>query len=249
MQLVEVVRGRQTAPEVIQRTLQFVQKIGKLPVLVKDSPGFLVNRILLPYMIEAGVLFESGAGVEEIDAAMVAFGMPMGPLRLIDEVGVDIAEDVAATLSTAFPERMRVPQVLSKLTAAGWLGRKTGRGFYIHEKGSKTEPKVNPGADAFRKGGTRFSLEDLQRRMVLLMVNEAARCLEEEIVEEPADIDFAMVMGTGFAPFRGGPLRYADTVGASRIAAQLNALAEKVGPYYAPCTLLQAINRKPFYED
>ncbi|MDB6174925.1 MAG: fatty-acid oxidation protein subunit alpha [Chthoniobacteraceae bacterium] len=249
MQLVEVVRGRQTAPAVIQQTLRFVQKIGKLPVLVKDSPGFLVNRILLPYMLEAGVLFEAGASIEEIDAAMVAFGMPMGPLRLIDEVGVDIAEDVAATLSMAFPERMRVPQVLSKLIAAGWLGKKSGKGFYLHEKGSKSEPRVNPEVEVFRSGKARFTPEELQRRMVLLMVNESARCLEEEIVEEPADIDFAMVMGTGFAPFRGGPLRYADQLGAPQVASQLSLLAEKIGPYFEPCALLKAINRRPFYED
>ncbi len=248
MQLVEVVRGPETAPEVIQRALRFVQKIGKLPVLVKDSPGFLVNRILLPYMIEAGLLFEEGASIEEIDASMLDFGMPMGPLRLIDEVGVDISEDVAATLSAAFPDRMRVPEILPQMIRSGLLGRKAGQGFYVHKKGS--EPEVNPTARALRTGSsTAFAREELQRRMVLLMVNEAARCLEEELVDGPADVDFAMVMGTGFAPFRGGPLRHADSVGTLQIAAHLTHLAAQAAPRFTPCELLRAMNGKPFYEN
>lgn len=247
MQLVEVIVGRATAPEVTQRALKFVQRIGKLPVLVKDSPGFLVNRILLPYMIEAGALFEVGVSVEEIDAAMVDFGMPMGPLRLIDEVGVDISEDVAATLSGAFPERMRVPSILRRMIEAGLLGRKTGKGFYVHRKGA--EPSVNPAANALRTGSLRISREELQQRMALLMVNEAARCLQEEIVESPADVDFAMVMGTGWAPFRGGPLRYADSLGTLAVAAQLTHFAQAGYPHYEPCSLLKTKDGKPFYEN
>ncbi len=247
MQLVEVVRGTQTSPHVIERALKFVQKIGKLPVLVQDSPGFLVNRILLPYMIEAGLLFEEGVHIEEIDGAMLDFGMPMGPLRLIDEVGVDISEDVAKTLTEAFPARMRVPAILPQMMTAGLLGRKVGKGFYIHRKGD--DPQVNLGAIALRSGSrTAFARETLQQRMVLLMVNEAARCLEEKLVETPDDIDFAMVMGTGFAPFRGGPLGYADSVGTQQIAAQLTYLAEKVGPRFAPCELLRKMNGALFYE-
>jgi 3-hydroxyacyl-CoA dehydrogenase/enoyl-CoA hydratase/3-hydroxybutyryl-CoA epimerase len=250
MQLVEVVTGRETTPEVTQRALRFVQKIGKLPVLVKDSPGFLVNRILLPYMIEAGVLFETGSETKEIDEAMLDFGMPMGPLRLIDEVGVDVAEDVARTLAAAFPARMRVPQILPKMIAAGLLGRKAGKGFYLHRKGE--EPEISREVDALRTStSTAFAREDLQRRMVLLMVNEAARCLEERIVAEPADVDFAMVMGTGWAPFRGGPLRYADTLGTTRITDEFSRLAESAGPHFTPCALLTEMAKtgKRFYED
>lgn len=237
MQLVEVVIGRDTAPEVAQRALRFVQKIGKLPVLVKDSPGFLVNRILLPYMVEAGELFWQGADARDIDEAMLDFGMPMGPLRLIDEVGVDIAEDVARTLAEAFPDRMHVPVLLGKMLEAGLLGRKAGKGFYVHNKGK--EPQPNREAVALRtKGERKFGREELQRRMVLLMVNEAARCLQEGIVESAGDVDFGMVMGTGFAPFRGGPLRYADSVGVKKVADELSSLASTAGQHFEPCELL-----------
>ncbi len=247
MQLVEVVVGRHTSPEVIRDTVRFVQKMGKLPVLVRDSPGFLVNRILLPYMIEAGVLFENGASVEDVDTTMIDFGMPMGPLRLIDEVGVDIAEDVAKTLAQAFPDRLRVPQILPRLMGAGLLGRKSGQGFYVHRKDH--EPEINRAVPAFQVGSSQPGRDELQRRMVLLMVNEAARCVEELIVDTPADVDFAMVMGTGFAPFRGGPLRYADHVGTRQVCAQLRELATTAGSHFAPCALLETMDGKSFYEN
>jgi 3-hydroxyacyl-CoA dehydrogenase / enoyl-CoA hydratase / 3-hydroxybutyryl-CoA epimerase len=243
MQLVEVVAGRDTAPEAAQRALRFVQKIGKLPVLVRDSPGFLVNRILLPYMIEAGHLFWNGSSAEEIDAAMLDFGMPMGPLRLIDEVGADVSEDVARTLSEAFPDRLRIPEILPKLIAAGLLGKKAGKGFYLHAKGKDATP--NRAAEAFRpSGGQHLDRHVLERRMVLLMVNEAARCLEEKIAESADDIDFAMVMGTGFAPFRGGPLRYADSVGVEKIVEELTHFAQSAGLHYAPCALMAGMARE-----
>ncbi len=248
MQLVEIVVGKDTSPAVTQATLSFVQRIGKLPVLVKDSPGFLVNRILLPYMIEAAHLFSTGSSVHEIDEAMLDFGMPMGPLRLTDEVGVDVAEDVARTLITAFPDRLRMPEILPKMLEAKLLGRKSGKGFYIH-KDKDAEP--NAGLNALRpRGGAQLPREELQKRMVLLMVNEATRCLEEKIVESADDVDFAMVMGTGFAPFRGGPLRYADAVGAKEIAEQLSQLAEKAGGHFTPCALIaeMARNNKRFHE-
>jgi len=208
MQLVEIVAARQTSPEVLQRALSFVQQIGKLPVVVKDSPGFLVNRILMPYLIEAGNLFESGASIEDLDKAMLDFGMPMGPMRLLDEVGIDVALHVAQTIAANYGDRMHVPDLLSKMARAGLLGKKSGRGFYLHQKGK--EPTPNSDASNFRPSATNHHLPvtDYQQRMVLLMVNEAARCLEEEIVPDPADVDFAMIMGTGFAPFRGGPLHY-----------------------------------------
>lgn len=251
MQLVEVVTGKDTAPDTAQRALRFVQKIGKLPVLVKDSPGFLVNRILLPYMIEAGTLFAQGASVEAIDSAMIDFGMPMGPLALCDEVGIDIALDVAQTLAGAFPGWMRVPEILPKMIAAGLLGKKAGKGFFLHRKDE--EPVENPEVAPLRTGGSAATLdtEALRNRMVLLMVNEAARCLEEGIAAEPADVDFAMVMGTGWAPFRGGPLRYADRLGAAHVATQLTRLSETAGPHFAPCARLADAIKHPrrFYEE
>jgi 3-hydroxyacyl-CoA dehydrogenase / enoyl-CoA hydratase / 3-hydroxybutyryl-CoA epimerase len=200
MQLVEVAAGPQSKPEAVRRVTRFAQKIGKLPVVVKDSPGFVVNRILLPYLVEAGRLFESGASVLDVDEAMLDFGMPMGPLRLIDEVGVDVAAEVAATLGVR-------SELLEKLCGEGWLGRKSGRGFYVHGTGKKTP--VNDEASRFRSSSASAGLgrAKIERRLVELMVKEAAACVKEQIVASPDDVDLAMVMGTGFAPFRGGPLQ------------------------------------------
>src|SRR5437867_7459336 len=150
MQLVEIVAARQTSPEVLQRAVRFVQQIGKLPIVVKDSPGFLVNRILMPYLIEAGHLFENGASVENIDEALLEFGMPMGPLRLIDEVGVDVANHVAETIAAHFSARLRTPPLLAAMLKDGLLGRKSGRGFYMHDKKSKGTD-VNLGVDKYQE--------------------------------------------------------------------------------------------------
>ncbi len=250
MQLVEVVVGHETAPEVTQRALRFVQQIGKLPVVVKDSPGFLVNRILIPYLIEAGALFWGGASVRDIDAAMRDFGMPMGPLRLIDEVGADVALDVAATLAAAFPNRLHVPDVLPAMVSAGLLGRKAGKGFYRYGKNGEAKPNKEAAALRPPRLPNPPSREELEKRMVLLMVNEAARCLEAGIVETPGDVDFAMVMGTGFAPFRGGPLRWSDSESTAKIVGELSRLAEVAGPHYAPCARLRDMAKggKCFYE-
>jgi 3-hydroxyacyl-CoA dehydrogenase/enoyl-CoA hydratase/3-hydroxybutyryl-CoA epimerase len=242
MQLVEVIAAPQTAPEALARAVRFVQRVGKLPVVVKDSPGFLVNRILMPYLIEAGDLFEHGARLEDLDEAMLDFGMPMGPMRLLDEVGVDVARHVAQTLAASFRDRMRVPAVLDNLVEAGLLGRKCGRGFYRYDKSGRPGPHplaaIPPGGirDRSAAGMTRV---ELQERMVFLMVNEAAHCLEEQIVAAPEDADFAMVMGTGFAPFRGGPLRYADSLGVEKIVGAMEILADGGATRFKPCGLLR----------
>ena len=250
MQLVEVVVGRRTSPEVVHRAVRFVQQIGKLPVVVKDSPGFLVNRILMPYLIEAGHLFANGASVENIDEAMLEFGMPMGPLRLIDEVGVDVANHVAETIATHFSPRLRTPPLLAGMMKDGLLGRKSGRGFYLHDKKSKGTD-VNAAIDKYQAGtsAAAYTREELRNRMVFLMVNEAARCLEEGIVAEAADVDFGMVMGTGFAPFRGGPLRYADVVGLPQMVEEMYKLANKGEQQFAPCKLMEAMapRQQKFY--
>ena len=238
MQLVEVVRAPATNPATVQRAIQFVQQLGKLPLLVNDSPGFLVNRILVPYLVEAGLLFEAGASARDIDAAMLDFGMPMGPLRLLDEVGLDVAHHICVTLSQKFPDRLRMPEILEKMLKNGCLGKKSGSGFYIHSKDGKT--KINPEVEAFRTSHSAAALtrEDLKERMVLLMVNEAARCLEEQVVSAPEDVDFGMVMGTGFAPFRGGPLRYADSEGIGKIVAAMTRWQNRGVSYFEPAALL-----------
>jgi 3-hydroxyacyl-CoA dehydrogenase/enoyl-CoA hydratase/3-hydroxybutyryl-CoA epimerase len=256
MQLVEIVAARQTSPEALRRALRFVQQIGKLPVVVKDSPGFLVNRILMPYLVEAGNLLAAGASVEDLDNAILDFGMPMGPMTLLDEVGIDVALHVAQTLAANYPDRLTVPEMLSKMVHAGLLGRKSGRGFYVHAKGKKPQPNFQVAdyhaAVTSRDGrNVTFTARDLSERMVLLMVNEAARCLEEEVVREPADVDFAMIMGTGFAPFRGGPLRYADSIGIEKIVNAMNKLVDSGAAHFKPCALLRtmAASNKKFYQN
>ena len=248
MQLVEIVAARQTAPEVLQRAVSFAQQIGKLPVVVKDSPGFLVNRILMPYLIEAGNLFEAGATIENLDEAMLDFGMPMGPMRLMDEVGVDVALHVAQTLAASFGDRMKVPVMLGKMAETRLLGRKNGRGFYLHNaKEARPNPQVVSFVQNQNAGG--FTREELQERMVFLMVNEAARCVEEQVVAEPADVDFAMILGTGFAPFRGGPLRCADSLGVEKIIGAMENLVDRGAKHFEPCALLRglAVDGKKFY--
>lgn len=249
MQLVEVVRAPATNPATVQRAIQFVQRIGKLPLLVNDSPGFLVNRILVPYLVEAGLLFEAGATAQDVDAAMLDFGMPMGPLRLLDEVGLDVAHHICVTLSQKFPDRLRLPEILDKMLKNGCLGKKSGSGFYIHSKDGKT--KINPKVETFRASRSASTLTrlELQERMVLLMVNEAARCLEEQVVSAPEDVDFGMVMGTGFAPFRAGPLRYADSEGIGKIVTAMTRWQMRGVNYFEPAALLQrmAANGERFY--
>ncbi len=202
MQLVEVVRTTSTSDETLATAVAFVRKIGKLPVVVKDSPGFLVNRILMPYLVEAAAMFEQGGDPEEIDQAMLDFGMPMGPLRLLDEVGLDVAMHVATTLAAAFPDRMEVPKVVAKLLDAGHTGKKGGSGFYVYDDAS---PAVNAQAIGFQTG-TEDTPPDAQQILSALMTSEAELCLSEGVAESSDDIDLAMILGTGYPPFRGGPL-------------------------------------------
>jgi 3-hydroxyacyl-CoA dehydrogenase/enoyl-CoA hydratase/3-hydroxybutyryl-CoA epimerase len=243
MQLVEVIVARQTSPEALARAVKFVQRIGKLPVVVKDSPGFLVNRILMPYLIEAGSLFEHGASLERLDEAMLDFGMPMGPMRLLDEVGLDVALHVAQTLAASFGERLQVPAILRSMVEAGQIGRKSSSGFYLYGPSKKQEP--NPQEMNYVQSQTACGLtpKELQERMYFLMVNEAVRCLEEQVVSNPEDIDFAMIMGTGFAPFRGGPLRYADSLGVEKIVGAMKVLVDFGAAQFTPCSLLQRMAR------
>jgi 3-hydroxyacyl-CoA dehydrogenase / enoyl-CoA hydratase / 3-hydroxybutyryl-CoA epimerase len=251
MKLVEIARGELTSDLAIDTAVAFVQRIGKLPVVVKDRPGFLVNRILLPYLLEAVRLLVAGAPIEAIDESMLDFGMPMGPLRLLDEIGLDVASDVGETLCKAFPDRMHTPDVFAQLLADNAKGKKTGRGFYEYRSGRVVG--VNRFAISRREADDKASLtrEQLQERMVFLMINEAARCLEEGIVDDPRDIDFAMVMGAGFAPFRGGPLRHADHIGITKVTENLERLARSRERQFAPSNLLIEMTRqeKKFYSD
>ncbi len=251
MQLVEIVRGPRTSPAALDTALGFVKALGKLPVLAKDSPGFLVNRILLPYMVEAVRLFGEGCAVSRVDRVMLDFGMPMGPLRLSDEVGLDVAQHVAVDLQNRLPKPVPINDALEKMTAKGWLGKKSGRGFYIFgdKKGAKEEP--NPELGFLQAPGKGAAQDDatICDRMVLIMINEAARCLEEGVVDAPKDVDFGMIFGTGWAPFRGGPLRHADALGSVEVVKRLERLQNEVAPYFEPCARLREMARdnRTFY--
>jgi 3-hydroxyacyl-CoA dehydrogenase/enoyl-CoA hydratase/3-hydroxybutyryl-CoA epimerase len=237
MQLVEIVRGPKTDGATLNTALRFAKQIGKLPVLVKDSPGFLVNRILLPYMVEAVRLFAEGFRIENIDRTMLDFGMPMGPLRLTDEVGLDVAEHVAKELESRVRHLAPLNDTLAKMMEKGWFGRKSGKGFY--EYGSGSDEKINSlFGDLQPTEPVTVNQGDVRDRLVLLMVNEAARTIEEKVVDAPEDVDFGMIMGTGWAPFRGGPLRFADHLGISTVVSRLNNLRDRVAPYFEPCRLL-----------
>jgi len=268
MKLVEVVIAGETSDETRERSLAFVRQLGKLPVIVRDSPGFLVNRVLFPYLLDAAELFESGLDAQRIDRALVEWGMPMGPLRLIDEIGVDITIDIGNTLEKAYGQRDHVPTILLWLRDHEMLGRKTGAGLYKYEgkkqtpndslaqwrRGLHGEPEGPEGPnippDWHRDPRLRMNKEQLAHRLVFLMVNEAARCVEEKVVESPEDADYGMILGTGFAPFRGGALRFAEHVGLSKVVDELERLA-RTEEKFSPCEILKkhARDGTRFYED
>lgn len=225
MPLIEVISHRKAAPSAVARALSFASKLDKVPVLVKDGPGFLVNRLLCSYLAEAGKLCQERIPMNWIDDAAVAFGMPMGPLALLDEVGLDIAFKVSAMLHQRCGERLAPPAVFKIVENLGLVGKKSGVGLYIWEDGRKLS--FNP--ELLEAGNLVVSEEkpDEQRvaeigdRLILPMIDEATRCLEEKIVRRARELDMAMVLGIGFPAFRGGPLRYADSVGLRNIVAKL----------------------------
>lgn len=238
MPLVEVIRTDQTSPEALATAFNFVLALGKTPVIVADRPGFLVNRLLAPYLNEAGHLVREGNGVGEIDGAFKEFGMPMGPLRLLDEIGFDIAEHASREMAASLGDRARPSEVVRRLRQDGRLGRKNGRGFYRYERGREKE--VDPAVERMypRDAAGASTPEEMRRRCLYLMVNEAAYALSEAVVASADEIDLAMVMGTGFPPFRGGLLRWADQEGIRRIAEALAELAERIDRRFIPAPLL-----------
>ncbi len=268
MPLVEVVRGARTRDEAVATAVAVARRLGKTPVVVRDGPGFLVNRLLAPYLAEAVRCLADRFSIEEVDGAMVDFGMPMGPLAVLDEVGLDTAVKVAAVLEAGLGERMAQAPGVARLLEAGRRGRKSGSGFYRYDAAGKRlgpDPAVygllGVPAPAKRKSGVepraptdgageganprpsvtglRSPLE-LQERLVYPMITEAARALDEGIAAGPEWVDLAMVLGTGFAPFRGGPLRYADRVGLASIVTRLRELAAEHGPRFEPAPALTA---------
>ncbi|PYL93823.1 MAG: hypothetical protein DME28_07685 [Verrucomicrobia bacterium] len=248
MKLVEVVIAQETSDDTKEHALAFVRQIGKLPVVVRDSPGFLVNRVLFPYLLDAAELFENGVEAEKIDNALMKWGMPMGPLRLIDEIGIDVTVDIATTLEKAYGRRDRAPEILRSMRESKLLGRKSGGGFYKYQ-GREQLPNPPPPGTGSAAASESVAKADLAQRLMFLMVNEAARCIEEKVIESSEDADYGMILGTGFAPHRGGPLRFAEHFGLKKIVEEMNRLAQS-DEKFVPCEILKKHVRDgtKFYE-
>lgn len=247
MPLVEVVRGEKTSDDTIASVFALSKKLGKTPIVVKDERGFLVNRILMPYLNEAILLLEEGCPVELIDSSMKKFGMPMGPIRLLDEVGLDVASKVANILYNAFGERMKPSSRMERMIENKLLGKKTGKGFYVFNGKERVNEEVYKILEIEKRT---FSGEEIVKRMTMVMINEASRCIEEGIVDSPSTVDIGMIFGTGFPPFRGGILRYADSLGINNVLRELEELRNKYGFRFTPSPLLEKMGRegKKFYQ-
>jgi 3-hydroxyacyl-CoA dehydrogenase len=267
MPLVEIVRARETSDATVAALYGVALALDKKPVVVKDAPGFLVNRILMPYLNEAAHLYGEGLEPSAIDDVMTAFGMPVGPLALLDDIGLDVAHKVGCILAEAFPQRMEPAPLFERLRASGRTGRKGGRGFYLYEEATRkgADPALRrelaaPVASAEIAGGTvesgtasegrlagrdpmaaGLSAVEIEHLLIYPMIDEAAHCLAEGVVATPAEVDLAMIAGTGFPPFRGGLLRYADAVGVSGVVAALERLAAAGASRLAPSAALREV--------
>ena len=250
MPLVEVIAGPRTSQQALAAVIDLTRRLGKTPIVVNNCSGFLVNRILIPYLNESAYMLQEGTPMTRIDRAIEAFGMPMGPFALADEVGIDVGLKVATVLESAYGERMRVADIMRAVYEEGHLvGKKQGRGFYLHQ-GRERAPNDDAIStiaknlqDRIHSPQTEMQAEQIIERSMLIMVNEAARCLEEQIVAKPEYLDMAMIMGTGFPPFRGGPLRYADERGLTDVCRALDRLSERHGSRFAPAPLLCSMER------
>ncbi|MCP4853508.1 MAG: hypothetical protein GY903_03335 [Fuerstiella sp.] len=240
MPLLEIIKAEKTSDETVATAVAFARQLGKMPIVVADKEGFIVNRILLPYMNEAAYLFQEGIQPKRLDGIATGFGMPMGPLELADEVGIDIGYHVAKILEGAYGERMKVAAILKDVYDAGILGKKSGNGFYVHKGKQKV---VNSKVLRMRPDAT-FTLSDdaAQKRLIYIMINEASRCLEEGVVDSADTVDVGMIYGTGFPPFRGGLLKYADSIGAKNILADLKQFQARFDQQrFEPSQLLQTM--------
>ena len=247
MPLLEVVRAPRTGPQAVATAVALGKRIGKTVIVVNDGVGFYTSRILAPYMNEASYLLVEGAAIEDIDAALVDFGFPVGPMQLLDEVGIDVGGKVAHIMSEAFGERMKPPEGFERLALDGRLGRKAKKGFYLYVEGKeKGHKEVDRGVYDLLPGGQKRSSpprEEIAERCVLQMVNEAAHCLGEKILRSARDGDVGAVFGLGWPPFRGGPFRYADSLGAAHVVERLSVYEERFGPRFAPAPMLVELAR------
>lgn len=258
MPLVEVIRGEKTSDEAVAATVAYARAMGKTPIVVNDCPGFLVNRVLFPYFGGFSFLVEQGADFQRVDKVMEKFGWPMGPAYLLDVVGMDTAVHANEVMAEGFPERMarEGKTAIQVMYENDRLGQKNAKGFYAYEEDKKGKPKKVTDEKAYELieevAGERkeFSDEEIIARMMTPLCLETVRCLEDGIVDTPAEADMALIYGIGFPPFRGGALRYIDAMGLDTFVAQAEKLAEELGPLYAPTEKLKqmAQNGERFYQ-
>ena len=246
MPLLEMITTEETADWVVATARALGVQQGKHVIVVKDGPGFYTTRILAPMLNEALLILDEGAEVEALDKAMRHFGFPVGPVALIDEVGIDVGAHVSETLGALFESRGGVTSVgFSKLVDAGYLGRKNGKGFYRYDGRQKKD--VNPEVYGFFGGPSRktIAVEDIQNRLACMMVNEAAYCLEEGIIQSPADGDLGAILGLGFPPFLGGPFHWMDQQGCTKMKNLMLELEQRLGPRFHPAGVIES--SKKFY--
>jgi 3-hydroxyacyl-CoA dehydrogenase/enoyl-CoA hydratase/3-hydroxybutyryl-CoA epimerase/enoyl-CoA isomerase len=256
MPLVEVIRGEKSSEEAIARTVQYATQMGKTPIVVNDCAGFLVNRVLFPYFNAFGKLIEDGVDYKRIDKVMEKFGWPMGPAYLMDVVGIDTGAHAAKIMADAFPDRMKMDgkTIIDIMYEQKRFGQKNGVGFYKYEldRRGKAKKIVDGVAEEIIASATKGKLEltdeEIVERMMLPMVFECARCLEEKIVNTPQEVDMGLLLGLGFPPFRAGALKYADSIGAKNILALSEKYADK-GNMYLPTEGIKvlATENKTYY--
>lgn len=242
MPLVEIIPHEGTSEETIARVVNFARKQGKTPIVVKDMAGFYVNRILAPYVNEAANLLLAGEPIEKIDQALVEFGFPVGPLALLDEVGIDIGSKIAPILEKELGDRFKAPDAFNRLIDSKRLGRKTGRGFYLYDKKDK---KVDESVYELLgvTPSPRLNKSEIAKRCVAQMLNEAVRCLDDGIIASPRDGDIGAIFGIGFPPFLGGPFSYMDKLGAAQVSSEMATFAN-YNPIFTPCDTLKAMAEK-----
>ncbi len=252
MQLVEVIRGDKTSDATVVTLVALAKRVGKTPIVVRDCPGFLMNRVLFPYLNESLVLLQEGANPRAIDKAATAFGMPMGPITLNDVVGLDTALYAGRVVNTAFADRAATTRLLDELVAAGRMGKKSGAGFYSYAKGSRgvDDPAFEAILAKCRTGQRQISNEEITDRLFLPMLTESSRVLMEGIVREPGDVDMGLLLGIGFPAFRGGILRWADSLGMAKVLEKLKAY-ERLGARFQPTEQMRklAAEGKGFYNE
>lgn len=241
MPLVEVVAGPKTSPQAIATVVELCKRMKKTPIVVGDCSGFVVNRVFMNAANEVLIMLQEGIPMEKIEKTLQDFGLPMSPFLLIDEIGIDVTYKVSKQLEQAYGERMKIAPLLEKIYQMKLLGKKGGKGFYLHE-GKKAVPNPDVLKLVSTKGNA--SSEEIVQRSIFLMANEASRCLDEGVIKDPGSLDMALIMGTGFPPFRGGLLRYTQNQGIPLVNDRLQQFAHKYGERYKPSPYLEKLDRE-----